>query len=82
MTEYASSSKAWQRQAACRTPAAVQADAFFPLGRPRVDVKKLCSSCPVRAECLAFALEQEQEGIWGGTTTRERKEMRHEQLAG
>jgi WhiB family transcriptional regulator, redox-sensing transcriptional regulator len=35
--------------------------------------KNLCSWCPVRVECLEFALLTDQEsGIWGGMTTYER----------
>jgi Transcription factor WhiB len=30
--------------------------------------KAVCQACPVRASCLAFAVETRQDGIWGGTT--------------
>ena len=37
----------------------------------------LCRRCGVRDECLAFALERnEQFGIWGGLTERERRRRR------
>jgi WhiB family redox-sensing transcriptional regulator len=37
----------------------------------------VCRACPVRPECLAFALTTRQhEGIWGGTTPFERRRLR------
>jgi len=37
------------------------------------EAKAICAGCPVRNECLAFALRTGQvDGIWGGTTTHER----------
>jgi WhiB family redox-sensing transcriptional regulator len=39
--------------------------------------KELCKECPVIAECGAFAVaNQEQFGIWGGMTPRERSFLR------
>jgi WhiB family redox-sensing transcriptional regulator len=39
--------------------------------------KKFCGQCPVQALCLEYALlNNEQSGIWGGTSPRERREMR------
>ena len=36
--------------------------------------KLVCGGCPVRAECLAEALDNEMEwGVWGGMTERERR---------
>ena len=34
--------------------------------------KALCALCPVRAECLAFAVDNKEAGIWGETTEGER----------
>lgn len=37
------------------------------------EAKAICQTCPVRAECLAVALEEDhRDGIWGGLTERER----------
>jgi WhiB family redox-sensing transcriptional regulator len=44
-----------------------------------VDVRKskgLCSGCPIVSTCLEWALHHEKYGIWGGTTPKERDEMR------
>ena len=36
--------------------------------------KKHCQACPVREECLALAYQNdEQFGIWGGLTVKERR---------
>lgn len=66
----------WQRHAACSIDPST-ADTFFPLGRPLKSVKEMCQHCPVVAECLAYAMDAELEGIWGGTTTKDREAMRH-----
>lgn len=75
--------EAWRRQALCRE---VDPEIFHPRrGRtdaPRRDTaeaKSVCAQCPVRAECLAYALAMpavDDWGIWGGTTKRERRIMR------
>lgn len=38
--------------------------------------KQLCSTCPVVAECAAYALKWEPSGIWGGLTAGERRQLR------
>ena len=39
--------------------------------------RAVCGSCPVRDDCLAFALETNQsDGIWGGYTPAERSKLR------
>ncbi len=52
-------------------------DAFFPdRGRSALPAKEACWVCPVRAECLAFAIEhREWFGIWGGFAEEERRAM-------
>jgi WhiB family redox-sensing transcriptional regulator len=67
----------WMMRGACR-----QADPelFFPVStaqgparRQAEAAKAICAQCPVRAVCLAYALEVMPEGIWGGTTSEERR---------
>lgn len=67
---------AWQNSALCLEATSTADRLFFPMGRPTHAVKKMCALCPVRGDCLSYALGAELEGIWGGTTDRERKEMR------
>jgi WhiB family redox-sensing transcriptional regulator len=38
--------------------------------------KRLCSGCPVKLECLQYALAApERDGVWGGLSTGERKTL-------
>jgi WhiB family redox-sensing transcriptional regulator len=39
--------------------------------------KAVCRQCPVQAQCLTHALEvNEDNGIWGGASERERRKLR------
>ncbi len=44
--------------------------------------KKVCAACPVRAECLAYALAHEGTqhayGIWGGLAPKERRRYKRQ----
>lgn len=63
----------------------VDPNLFFPeQGCPAEQVDKalaVCAVCPARRECLEHALEYGERGIWGGTTGRQRKEMRSLKLS-
>lgn len=66
----------WMAQAACLGE---DPDLFFPVsstgpGLAQVEeAKEVCGRCPVRDECLAYALATGQtSGIWGGLTEAER----------
>ena len=50
---------------------------FFPeSGEDTSHAVAICRPCPVRGECLAYALEYPQlQGIWGGTSHRERHRL-------
>lgn len=57
----------------------VDTDLFFPTpGTSAADAKSVCALCPVRSECLQYALDVPQYGVWGGTTTSERAEIARE----
>ena len=67
----------WWQAAACRT---ADPDIFFPVsahGPGEEDIaqaKEVCAQCPVRRQCLQFALATHQmHGVWGGTTEEERQ---------
>ena len=64
----------WAVHAACR-----QADHnwFFPGSDGDADAAvRVCRGCPVREECLDWALESRiRYGIWGGLTERERRRL-------
>lgn len=41
------------------------------------------SACPVRDECLAYALEHNEKfGVWGGTSERERRRLQRQRRSG
>ncbi|WP_082359870.1 WhiB family transcriptional regulator [Rhodococcus opacus] len=72
----------WQLQARCRRLGT--ASFFAPDGetageraRRERRAKQICSSCDVRPQCLAHAMQiSETYGVWGGTTERQRKRDR------
>lgn len=55
-----------------------QTATYFPgNGQSAQTAKETCLSCPVRRECLEYALaDPEVVGVWGGTTEGERWAMR------
>ncbi|MEV8093171.1 WhiB family transcriptional regulator [Kitasatospora sp. NPDC085879] len=73
---------AWQRRAACRGKDA--ALFFHPAGERgersqerEAAAKRVCTRCPVRGQCLEYALAaDERYGIWGGLTEDERRALR------
>lgn len=72
----------WQLRAACRGP---ETWLFFPPSHSeRKDereeresrAKQICGRCPVRVECLDYAIRtREPYGIWGGLTEAERQDL-------
>lgn len=45
---------------------------------PPAEAAEFCASCPIMPECLSWALRVGEVGIWGGTTTYQRRQlMRH-----
>ncbi|MGX1516480.1 WhiB family redox-sensing transcriptional regulator [Streptomyces collinus] len=63
----------WGEGAACRT---ADPDELFVEGAAQNRAKVLCTGCPVRTECLAYALDHRIEhGIWGGMTERDRRAL-------
>jgi WhiB family redox-sensing transcriptional regulator len=53
---------------------------FFPeLDTPRSVLKvarDICRSCDFQAPCLEFALRTHSQGVWAGTTERERRKYK------
>ena len=63
----------WASRAKCRF---TESDELFVDGAAQTRAKRLCDECPVLAECLAEALDNNlQWGIWGGMTERERRAL-------
>ncbi|GAA1031610.1 MULTISPECIES: WhiB family transcriptional regulator [Amycolatopsis] len=69
----------WLARAACQDE---DPELFFPIsdmgpGAQQVaKAKAVCARCPVRAECLSYALDNGLgNGIFGGTTELERRKL-------
>lgn len=78
----------WAKHAACKDQ---DPEMFFPYRHPGMSspaeeaaywgdiqqAKETCERCPVRQECLDWALSKpERAGIWGGATEEERHRLR------
>ena len=62
----------WADQARCRE---VDPELFFARGlaeaKPAI---RICTRCPVRDQCLDYAIANEiDHGVWGGLTERQRR---------
>ena len=55
----------------------VDTNLFFSELKSKIEkAKTICNSCPVKSECLEFALNDGIEfGIFGGATPQERKQL-------
>ncbi len=69
----------WHARAAC-LGAGIHTNLFFPKrGESTEEAKAICRGCDVQKECLEFALNTiERFGIWGGTSEKERQELRRD----
>ncbi|NEY31118.1 WhiB family transcriptional regulator [Streptomyces sp. PRKS01-65] len=70
----------WREHAACRHE---DPELFFPVGTSgpaalqTEQAKAVCRTCPVREQCLQWALETGQSiGVWGGTSENERRALK------
>ncbi len=65
----------WHERALC---AQTDPEAFFPeKGGSTREAKRVCTGCEVRAECLEYALSNDERfGIWGGLSERERRRLK------
>jgi WhiB family transcriptional regulator, redox-sensing transcriptional regulator len=65
----------WFDRAACLH---TDPDAFYPeKGGSSRAAKRVCHTCPVQAECLSYALANDERfGIWGGLSERERRQLK------
>lgn len=73
--------RTWMRDALCAEPS-YQSLPWIPERgvSPRAvrEAKAVCARCLVLTECLACADALDLPGIWGGTTTKERRRARRE----
>jgi len=72
----------WRAEAACRD---YPTDLFFATtGHASIaaarDARAVCRRCPVREECLAYAMsDPDIYGIWGGLTRLQRVKLKRSQ---
>ena len=68
----------WFADAECR---GLDPELFYPTGREDAieralaEARTICRRCDVQAECLAFALNGRESGIWAGTSERQRRNI-------
>jgi WhiB family transcriptional regulator, redox-sensing transcriptional regulator len=64
----------WRADAACRE---IDIDVFFAVDEAsQREAIAICEACPVRAECLEYAITaREQYGVWGGVREQDRKRL-------
>jgi WhiB family redox-sensing transcriptional regulator len=74
----------WRLEASCRS---TDPDLFFPVGTTGDAIsqieaaKAVCRTCPVRLQCLEFALATNQDsGVWGAASEEERRALRKQRL--
>ncbi|AVO21663.1 WhiB family transcription factor [Mycobacterium phage MooMoo] len=69
----------WADRAVCQT---TDPESFYPeKGSSTKDAKQVCAGCPVRVECLQWALDNNEEfGVWGGYSERERRKIKRGEL--
>lgn len=49
---------------------------FFSHNAKRIEeAKAFCAVCPIRLQCLNWALDREEHGVWGGLSLRERLQL-------
>ena len=70
----------WREDSACREESSRAS--FFPGGdrgktlTMATEAKRVCRGCPVKIDCLLYAIETQQEyGVWGGATVPERRKL-------
>jgi WhiB family redox-sensing transcriptional regulator len=65
----------WVNEAACR---GLATNLFYPeRGDPTRHALEVCKPCPVKADCLQYAIDNsERWGVWGGLTERQRRRIR------
>lgn len=70
----------WRHRASCREE---NPELFFPVGTSGpalliiAEAKTVCRRCPVRTDCLSWALDSGQDhGVWGCMSEDERRALK------
>ena len=64
----------WMYRGLCRE---IPPSVFFPSDGVGVEnARRICATCPVKEQCLEYALEYRiDHGVWGGCSERERRRI-------
>lgn len=46
-------------------------------GLKEAAAKKICGECVHKIDCMLYALDKRESGVWGGTSERQRRRMRN-----
>jgi hypothetical protein len=68
----------WKDRSKCKTLTPAESDElfFYQSGQKANKARAFCrDGCPVRQECLNYALLYKEEGVWAGTTDEERNSL-------
>lgn len=69
----------WKDRAACRGRSSQTYDPWSPPDKvfkaPEL-AREVCNHCPVKRECLIAGLQNDEWGVWGGLTRRERMALK------
>lgn len=86
IAELRDSAQTWAKDGNCRgEPVALF---FADVGatyspNAEVSAKAICATCKVRAECLAYALDNNvRDGLWGGLAPKERQALKRARRRG
>lgn len=76
----------WREEAACRGQwglfHAPDGERAAQTHRRALQAKAICATCPVISQCLRDALDHnDRNGIWGGTSERQRRRLLAEEAA-
>lgn len=53
----------------------IPTDEFYLTHPADQAAKRICRGCPLKADCLQWAIDAEEVGVWGGTTERDRERL-------
>lgn len=68
----------WMEHGSCRGGSV---EVWFPEQPDFREARRVCRRCPVKDECLDYAMNRpEMFGVWGGTSPTERAELKRARL--
>lgn len=67
----------WKARAKCKNLPSVDSDNvfFYESGQKSNRAKRFCTNCPVKQECLNYAILYREKGVWAGTTDEDREAL-------